>query len=148
MKPDIDFLEKLLDVVMEELPPGGDKRVSGERVSVKYTQFYTRISPKKKLVTMFLRKTQGVHVMCPPPLLKELGYALDEERDRDGDQKVIWSFGEAEASARQLGQNLASLLIDAQPTESLESRVSKLEGRVAKIEILHKALSRWSSQEG
>ena len=120
MKPDIDFLEKLLDVVMEELPPGGDKRVSGERVSVKYTQFYTRISPKKKLVTMFLRKTQGVHVMCPPPLLKELGYALDEERDRDGDQKVIWSFGEAEASARQLGQNLASLLIDAQPTESLE----------------------------
>ena len=30
--------------------------------------------------------------MCPPPLLKELGYTLDEEQDRDGDQgdqKVI-----------------------------------------------------------
>ena len=147
MKTDINFLEKLLNMVIEELPPGGDKRVSRERVSVKYSRFYSRISPKKKLVTMFLRKTQGVHVMCPPPLLKELGYALDEERDRDGDQKVIWPFEEAEANARRLGQNLASLLIDTQPAESLESRVSKLECQVAKIEDLLKAISRWASQE-
>ena len=26
MKTDINFLEKLLNMVMEELPPGGDKR--------------------------------------------------------------------------------------------------------------------------
>ena len=57
-------------------------------------------------------------------------------------------FEEAEANARRLGQNLASLLIDTQPAESLESRVSKLECQVAKIEDLLKAISRWASQEG
>lgn len=46
---------------------------------------------------MFIRKIQGCPCNYPPPLLKELGYALYEERDRDGDQKVTWLFEEAEA---------------------------------------------------
>ena len=48
--------------------------------------------------------------MCPPPLLEQLGYDLDENPDRDGDQKVIWSFSDAPSRAEQLGNNLATLI--------------------------------------
>jgi hypothetical protein len=48
---------------------------------------------------MFARKTQGIHVLCP--LLKRLGYK--PTIDRADNQKVIWSFDEAEKKAKSLG---------------------------------------------
>jgi len=58
---------------------------------------------------MFVRKHE-VHVMCPPPILEQLGWKLDENPDRDGDQKVRWKFNKALAKAETLGRQLASLL--------------------------------------
>jgi len=95
---------------MKELPPGGLITTSILRGSIEHPRFASLISPKRKLVKMFLRPTQGVHVMCPPPLLEQLGYRLHENPDRDGDQKVLWQTHEAMDRAVQLGKDLRSLL--------------------------------------
>lgn len=101
----------LLEVVKQQLPSGAIITPSKERASLTHPLFSDLIHPKKKLVKMFVRESQEVvHVMCPPPLLEQLGYALDENPDRDGDQKVIWSFSDASSRAEQLGKNLATLI--------------------------------------
>ena len=115
MNPNIDFLEKLLDVILEELPPvcknNARKTPGKQRVSLEVPQFSSLIG-SQKLVKMFIRKTQDViHVMCPPQLdLEKLGYQLHEKWDRDGDQKLLWSRNQAETNARKLGQDLATFL--------------------------------------
>lgn len=108
-----DFLETvkpLLKAVLHELPPGGKITCSILHGSIEHPQFEALIGPKRKLVTMFLQPTLGVHVMCPPPLLEQLGYRLHENPDRDGDQKVLWQTHEAIDKAIQLGKDLRSLL--------------------------------------
>ena len=72
---------------------------------------FSRLTHSQKLVKMFIRKTQGVHVMVPPDLsLESRGWILHQRRDRDGDQKLLWSFEEAETLARKLGKDLATFL--------------------------------------
>ena len=101
----------LLKVVKQQLPSGAIITPSKERANLTHPLFSDLIHPKKKLVKMFIRKSQEVvHVMCPTPLLEQLGYDLDENPDRDGDQKVIWSFSDAPSRAEQLGKNLATLI--------------------------------------
>ncbi len=101
----------LMEIVKQQLPSGAIITPSKERASLTHPLFSDLIHPKKKLVKMFVRESQeAVHVMCPPPILEQLGYALDENPDRDGDQKVIWSFSDASSRAEQLGKNLATLI--------------------------------------
>ncbi len=107
---DVTLVVSLLEIIAAELPVGSDIEPSKERASLSHPLFEHLIGQKKKLVKMFIRTTQGVHVMCPPPLLKRLGYELSEDPDRDGDQKVIWPINQVEVNARKLGRDLATLL--------------------------------------
>ncbi len=113
----LNQLEELMKIVRAELPPGcRGVRITPIKARVSMdvpAPFYPLIkkSESAKLVKMFVRKTQGVHVMVPPGLdLESRGWVLHEKRDRDGDQKLLWPFDDAEALARKLGQDLTSFL--------------------------------------
>jgi len=76
----------VLKALLRELPPGGTITTSILFGSIEHPDFEALIAPKKSLVTMFLKPNQGVHVMCPPPLLEQLGYHLHENPGRDKNQ--------------------------------------------------------------
>ena len=104
-----------MEIVRSELPADCQSTAQitpgKERVSMDVPYPFSRLLNSKKLVKMFVRKTQGVHVMVPPDLdLENRGWVLHERRDRDGDQKLLWPFNKAEARARKLGKTLASFL--------------------------------------
>ena len=112
---DLSLLENLMEIVRSELPPDCQSTASitptKVRVSMDVPYPFSRLTDSQKLVKMFVRKTQGVHVMVPPDLsLESRGWILHQKRDRDGDQKLLWPFEEAETLARKLGKDLATFL--------------------------------------
>ena len=112
---DLGLLEDLMEIVRSELPPDcqSTARITPAkvRVSMDVPYPFSRLTYSQKLVKMFVRKTQGVHVMVPPDLpLESRGWILHQKRDRDGDQKLLWPFEQAETLARKLGRDLATFL--------------------------------------
>ena len=107
-------LEELIEIVRGELPPscrGARVTRSKVRVSIDVPPPFYGLTDSRKLVKMFVRKTQGVHVMVPPDLdLESRGWVLHEKRDSAGDQKLLFPFDETKSLARQLGQTLATFL--------------------------------------
>lgn len=107
-------LEELIEIVRLELPPsckGARVTRSKARVSLDVPPPFYRLTDSRKLVKMFVRKTQGVHVMVPPDLdLESRGWSLHEKQDSAGDQKLLWPFEEAETLAQKLGKDLATFL--------------------------------------
>ena len=104
-----------MEILRSELPPDcqSTARITPTkvRVSMDVPYPFSRLTYSQKLVKMFVRKTQGVHVMVPPDLpLESRGWTLHQKRDRDGDQKLLWPFEEAETLARKLGEDLATFL--------------------------------------
>ena len=108
-------LEELLKIVRAELPRRcwSTARITPfkNRVGMDLPQQFVHLTDSQKLVAMFARKTQGVHVLVPPELdVEKRGWVLYEKRDRDGNQVLLFPFGEAEIKAQQLGQDLASFI--------------------------------------
>ena len=104
----------LLDIIKTRLPKGGERFLYSVRASLHHPY-----SSKQPLVSMFSQKTQGVHVLCP--LLKKLDYK--PTLDRADNQKVIWSFDEAETKAKSLGRQISKTLIDKyKPVRRIHSK--------------------------
>ena len=108
-------MEELIEIVRKELPPscrGARVTRSKERVSVAVSPPFYGLTNSRKLVKMFVRKTQGVHVMVPPDLdLESRGWVFAQEAGTGPETRnFLFPFDEAEILARQLGQTLASFL--------------------------------------
>ncbi len=111
---DLSLLKHLIEIIRSELPPDCQTTCitpTKKRVSLDIPYPFSRLTNSRKLVKMFVRPTQGVHVMVPPDLdLESRGWDLHEKQDSAGDQKLLFPFNKAETLARKLGKDLATFL--------------------------------------